>query len=152
MLGREPGGRGSGALELVFAKREPAGKRGLRAARMMQAMTWAETAKQMKGAVLDAAKSAVREAASVIAAGSSRRGTAHGMEDRGGLSQRSDRRHVRRSDRRQEPEKGYLRGCGIQFGNIGKLCAADPLFVRAYKLAKQRTLVLDNKSDKTCSS
>jgi hypothetical protein len=29
---------------------------------------------------------------------------------------------------------GYLRGCGIQFGNIPSLCGADPLFARARAL------------------
>jgi glycosyltransferase involved in cell wall biosynthesis len=50
-------------LEQIFADREGAQRRGLRAARMMQRMTWADTARQMKEVVLDAAKSAVREAA-----------------------------------------------------------------------------------------
>jgi hypothetical protein len=36
---------------------------------------------------------------------------------------------------------GYLRGCGLQFGNIASLCGADPLFVRAYKLTQSRTAV-----------
>jgi hypothetical protein len=40
---------------------------------------------------------------------------------------------------------GYLRGCGIQFGNVISLCAADPLFARAYGLAKKRCLVTDHK-------
>jgi hypothetical protein len=40
---------------------------------------------------------------------------------------------------------GYLRGCGIQFGNISSLCAADPLFVRAYSLVRSRSVVTDNK-------
>jgi Macrocin-O-methyltransferase (TylF) len=39
---------------------------------------------------------------------------------------------------------GYIRGCGLQFGNIANLCAADPLFVRAYALTKGRTAVTDN--------
>jgi glycosyltransferase involved in cell wall biosynthesis len=50
-------------LEQIFADREAARKRGLRAARMMLGMTWAETARQMKDLVLTAAKNAVREAA-----------------------------------------------------------------------------------------
>lgn len=40
---------------------------------------------------------------------------------------------------------GYLRGCGIQFGNVVKLCVADPLFGRAYRLARSRSVVTDNK-------
>jgi glycosyltransferase involved in cell wall biosynthesis len=50
-------------LEQIFADREAARTRGLRAARMMQRLTWAETARQMKDVVLTAAKDAVREAA-----------------------------------------------------------------------------------------
>jgi glycosyltransferase involved in cell wall biosynthesis len=50
-------------LEQIFADRAAAGKRGLRAARMMQRLTWAETARQMKGVVLAAVKNAVHEAA-----------------------------------------------------------------------------------------
>ncbi len=50
-------------LEQIFADREAAQKRGLRAARMMQRLTWAETARQMKDVVLTAAKSVAREAA-----------------------------------------------------------------------------------------
>ena len=34
---------------------------------------------------------------------------------------------------------GYLRGCGLQFGNIAQLCGADPLFVSAYKVAQSRS-------------
>ncbi len=40
---------------------------------------------------------------------------------------------------------GYLRGCGIQFGNINNLCGADPLFRRAYALARSRSVVTDSK-------
>jgi hypothetical protein len=40
---------------------------------------------------------------------------------------------------------GYLRGCGIQYGNIIDLCKADPLFVRAFSLAHSRTVVRDVK-------
>ena len=40
---------------------------------------------------------------------------------------------------------GYLRGCGIQFGNIVGLCRADPLFARAYSLVRSRSVVADNK-------
>jgi glycosyltransferase involved in cell wall biosynthesis len=43
-------------LEQIFADRAAAKKRGLRAARMMQKLTWAETARQMKDVVLKAAK------------------------------------------------------------------------------------------------
>jgi glycosyltransferase involved in cell wall biosynthesis len=50
-------------LEQIFADRAEARKRGLRAARMMQRLSWAETARQMKDVVLTAAKGAVREAA-----------------------------------------------------------------------------------------
>jgi glycosyltransferase involved in cell wall biosynthesis len=50
-------------LEQIFADRATAGKRGLRAARMMQRLTWAETARQMKQVVLKAAQNSVREAA-----------------------------------------------------------------------------------------
>ena len=36
---------------------------------------------------------------------------------------------------------GYLRGCGIQFGNIPSLCGADPLFARAHALVQDRCVV-----------
>jgi macrocin-O-methyltransferase TylF-like protien len=36
---------------------------------------------------------------------------------------------------------GYLRACGIEFGNVRQLCEADPLFRRAYGLTKGRTVV-----------
>jgi glycosyltransferase involved in cell wall biosynthesis len=49
-------------LEQIFADREAAQKRGLRAARMMQRLTWAKTARQMKD-VLKAAQDSVRAAA-----------------------------------------------------------------------------------------
>jgi glycosyltransferase involved in cell wall biosynthesis len=50
-------------LEQIFADRAEAKRRGLRAARMMQRLTWADTARQMKDVVLTAAKSVAREAA-----------------------------------------------------------------------------------------
>ncbi len=50
-------------LEQIFADRAAAQKRGLRAARMMQRLTWADTARQMKNVVLTAVKEGVREAA-----------------------------------------------------------------------------------------
>jgi hypothetical protein len=31
---------------------------------------------------------------------------------------------------------GYLRGCGLRFGNIGELCLADPVFTKALELAR----------------
>ena len=37
---------------------------------------------------------------------------------------------------------GYIRGCGIQFGNVPQLCEAHPLYRRAYGLAKSRTVVM----------
>jgi hypothetical protein len=40
---------------------------------------------------------------------------------------------------------GYLRGCGLQFGNMRTLCVADPLFRRAYTLVQGRSVVTDNK-------
>jgi glycosyltransferase involved in cell wall biosynthesis len=43
-------------LEQVFADRAEAKRRGLRAARLMQRLTWAETSRQMKDAVLAATK------------------------------------------------------------------------------------------------
>jgi hypothetical protein len=41
---------------------------------------------------------------------------------------------------------GYLRACGIQFGNIRALCAADPVFARARQIARSRSqaIVDDN--------
>jgi len=50
-------------LEQIFVDRAAARKRGLRAARLMQRLTWAETARQMKDVVLSAAKNTVSEAA-----------------------------------------------------------------------------------------
>jgi glycosyltransferase involved in cell wall biosynthesis len=47
----------------VFAHRAIAKQRGMRAAAMMQGMTWAETARQMKDVVLGVAQNTVREAA-----------------------------------------------------------------------------------------
>jgi predicted O-methyltransferase YrrM len=38
-------------------------------------------------------------------------------------------------------KEGYERSCGIQFGNISSLCETDKVFMRAYGLAKGRTLV-----------
>jgi hypothetical protein len=34
---------------------------------------------------------------------------------------------------------GYIRGCGLQFGNVVQPCTADPLFAHAYGLTKPRT-------------
>jgi glycosyltransferase involved in cell wall biosynthesis len=50
-------------LEQVLADRAAAKRRGLRAAAMMQGMTWAETARRMKQVVLGAAQNNAREAA-----------------------------------------------------------------------------------------
>jgi glycosyltransferase involved in cell wall biosynthesis len=50
-------------LEQIFADRAAARQRGMRAAAMMQRLTWAETARQMKDVALGAAKEGVREAA-----------------------------------------------------------------------------------------
>ena len=50
-------------LEQVLADRAAAKRRGMRAAAMMQGMTWAETARQMKQVVLGAAQNNAREAA-----------------------------------------------------------------------------------------
>lgn len=38
-------------------------------------------------------------------------------------------------------KEGYLRACGLQFGNVRTLCGNDPLFCRAYELARERTIV-----------
>ena len=37
---------------------------------------------------------------------------------------------------------GYLRGCGIQFGNIRKLWAADSVFARVHSLARSRSCAI----------
>lgn len=50
-------------LEQIFADREGAKRRGLRAARMMQRLTWADTARQMKEVLLKAIDDSVRAAA-----------------------------------------------------------------------------------------
>ena len=39
---------------------------------------------------------------------------------------------------------GYIRGCGLQFGNLRDLCTADPLFAHAYGLTKDRTAVTED--------
>ena len=36
-----------------------------------------------------------------------------------------------------------MRGCGLQFGNIAKLCASDPLFGHAHGLTRSRSAVTD---------
>ena len=41
------------------------------------------------------------------------------------------------------PLDGYVRGCGLQFGNIAQLCQQDPDFGRAYQLARPRSAVSD---------
>jgi SAM-dependent methyltransferase len=41
----------------------------------------------------------------------------------------------------RSPHDGYIRGAGLQFGNIKELCTNDPDFRRAYELAKDRTIV-----------
>jgi glycosyltransferase involved in cell wall biosynthesis len=50
-------------LEQIFADRVEAERRGRRAAALMKRFTWADTARQMKDIVLDAAHGAVRKAA-----------------------------------------------------------------------------------------
>jgi len=39
------------------------------------------------------------------------------------------------------PLDGYMRGCGMQFGNVIDLCKNDPDFVRAFAMAQGRTIV-----------
>jgi hypothetical protein len=39
---------------------------------------------------------------------------------------------------------GYIRGCGLQFGNLSKLCVADPLFAHAHGLIRDRAAITDN--------
>ena len=41
------------------------------------------------------------------------------------------------------PLDGYVRGCGLQFGNISQLCQQDQDFIRAYQLARPRSAVSD---------
>jgi len=41
----------------------------------------------------------------------------------------------------RNPREGYLRGCGIQFGNISAFCADDPVFAEAFAAARPRTTV-----------
>lgn len=38
--------------------------------------------------------------------------------------------------------EGYIRACGLQYGDIGETVPKDPLFQRAYKAATGRTVVL----------
>lgn len=44
---------------------------------------------------------------------------------------------------------GYLRGCGIQFGNVRQLCAADSVFARARNLALCRSAAMTD--DNLCN-
>jgi hypothetical protein len=39
---------------------------------------------------------------------------------------------------------GYVRGCGIQFGNMADLCAADPLFAHARGLTRDRASITEH--------
>jgi hypothetical protein len=41
-------------------------------------------------------------------------------------------------------KEGYTRACGLEFGNVTKLCAADPLFTHAYLLARDRSALTNN--------
>jgi hypothetical protein len=41
----------------------------------------------------------------------------------------------------RNPFEGYVRGCGLQFGNVSELCAQDPDFQTAMRLAEGRTVV-----------
>lgn len=48
-------------------------------------------------------------------------------------------------DMPQSPRKGrdvysgYIRGCGLRFGNLGDLCLADPVFSKALELARSKS-------------
>ena len=37
--------------------------------------------------------------------------------------------------------EGYVRACGLQFGNVRALCESDPLYQRAYGFARGKTIV-----------
>jgi len=41
----------------------------------------------------------------------------------------------------RNPFEGYVRGCGLQFGNVSQLCTEDPDFQTAMRLAEGRTIV-----------
>src|SRR5258708_6023345 len=41
----------------------------------------------------------------------------------------------------RNPFEGYMRACGLQFGNIADLCRQDGDFQRANQLAQGRTVV-----------
>jgi SAM-dependent methyltransferase len=41
----------------------------------------------------------------------------------------------------RNPYEGYLRGAGLQFGNVKDLCVADPDFRKGFELARERTIV-----------
>lgn len=45
----------------------------------------------------------------------------------------------------RNPKEGYRRACGLQFGNVADLCNRDPVFVEAYRAARQRSLVTDDR-------
>ena len=57
-------------------------------------------------------------------------------------SQFHDLNEIERGVRKgRNPYEGYVRGAGLQFGNVKDLCTSDPDFVQAYQLAQGRTLV-----------
>jgi hypothetical protein len=39
---------------------------------------------------------------------------------------------------------GYIRGCGLQFGNLANLCVTDPLFAHAHGITQDRAAISDN--------
>jgi hypothetical protein len=49
----------------------------------------------------------------------------------------------------RSPRDGYLRGCGIQFGNVRNLCFSDPIFARAHQLARSRSQAISD--DNLCN-
>jgi SAM-dependent methyltransferase len=53
-----------------------------------------------------------------------------------------DMGRVQRGTRKgRQPFDGYMRGCGLQFGNLGALCDADPNYKAAFEIAQRHTLV-----------
>src|SRR5262245_55932890 len=45
----------------------------------------------------------------------------------------------------RNPFEGYVRGCGLAFGNLSQLCTEDPDFQNALRLAAGRTIVAQDR-------
>jgi len=45
----------------------------------------------------------------------------------------------------RNPKEGYWRACGLQFGDAAQHCSRDPVFIEAYRAARSRSLVSDDR-------